>query len=213
VTTKDAIQKMTDAYNLLHPKAQISAADELILVQQNPELLTAFLNQQASLSATADWLQRQADKWANLSGAALAAAKVAANAAGQIQAAQTLAAASSKRQGAQHGALVNAPMSGEDWTLHGIEAIIPKDRAQPWLWSAMVDTLAGRMPQLPKQGSEIAALTTTARPASSSAGALASGGGPITINQTYHATGSSMADVQTIVRQGNRDLMLALRSH
>jgi TP901 family phage tail tape measure protein len=39
------------------------------------------------------------------------------------------------------------------------------------------------------------------------------GGSPINIVQNYHNNSGSLAEMQAIVRQGNRDLMMALRSH
>jgi hypothetical protein len=203
----DVISRMTDQYNKLHPKMTISVADMQLLVQNNPALLQAFLDQ-------AQAAKDDADRLAILNGELAKIPQLARDAAAALHNAAITRALASGGVGtgglqAQHGAVANAG-AGQHWMLHGIEAIIPKDRAQPWLWSAMMDTLAGRLPQLPQQGSPIAALSAVG-PRSSSAAPFGSSG-PVSLTLNIHNNSGTVGEMQSAVRQEFRTLVLALRA-
>jgi TP901 family phage tail tape measure protein len=174
------------------------------LVNQNPSLLSAFLQQQADAANTALILAGLSGAWNALTKAeqaAMLAAQAARNAASQVP-------------GQTHGILaeggiVNAPTSGEPWTLHGTEAVVPKGKATPWLWTAMQDAIKGKAPGLPPQGSQIAGLMSGASGGSS---VPVGGGGPVSIVQHFNITGSNPADVQAVVRRENATLVTALRA-
>jgi TP901 family phage tail tape measure protein len=174
------------------------------LVAQNPSLLSAFLQQQADAQTTAYWLGTLKTAWDKLTAAeqaAMTAAQLARNAAALVP-------------GQTHGILaeggiVNAPTSGEPWTLHGVEAVVPRGKATPWLWQAMQDAIKGKAPGLPPQGSQIAGLMSGASGGSSVPVGV---GGPVSLTLHLYNNSGSPAETQAMIRREFSTLVTQLRS-